>query len=146
MGKSLGALRRSFDGSEPFMTGGHQIKETAGATQHARRLRKIPVWALDDTQVQILLLRCFPSLKTVPEQRAKAARWARIIHLYYRMGYTAAKTADELGMTVKAITRALEHMTATLNRPVRPRGRPKNKGDIDATSGTTGEAISPITF
>src|SRR5271157_2995548 len=83
-------LRSSFDGSDPFMTGGHQIHKTRSSN------RKVPEWTTSDKGIQQILLRAFPTLKTNIRQRARAARWARVIYLYYRTRLTKADIAHVL--------------------------------------------------
>lgn len=95
--------------------------KTAGATRHAARMKKVPVWALDDQKIRELIKRCFPS----PGQRKNAARMVRIIYLYYRAGTTAAVVAEELKMSVRAVEESLRRINKTVNRQVKPRGRPK---------------------
>lgn len=134
--KAFGTLRRKFDGSDSFMSG-HQIKNSAGATQHARRLRRIPVWALDDRKLREILLRAFPRLSDDPEQRAGASRWARIVNLYFRMGSTTFRVSEELDLTVKAVENILWRMNKTANREMKPRGRKRNTEGIGVTGGGT---------
>jgi hypothetical protein len=107
MKRDFRKLRTKFDGNDSFMTGGHQIIKSAGATLHADRMAKVPVWAMHDGKIRELLLRSFPKLATNETQRSKAARWARVIQLYYRVGWTRNKIADELGMSLGALTSLL---------------------------------------
>lgn len=116
------------------MTGGHQILKTAGATKHADRMAKVPLWALDDKEVQRIILTAFPKLTTDQKHRDRAGRWTRIIHLYYRVGLTYLSLADELEEKPEAIKNAIrmirnvaEHGT-TKGTPRKPRGRPKKIG------------------
>jgi hypothetical protein len=85
-------LREVFDGSDPFMTGGHGIREPR------TRRKKIPEWSKSDDEIRKILLRSFPKLQTNHRQRSSAAKWLRIIHLYYRAGMTRGQVAHELGM------------------------------------------------
>lgn len=126
-------LREKFDGSDPFMSGGHQIIKSAGATRHDTRVSNVPEWALDDSKVQTLLLTSFPKLKTDDIQRKRAGRWLQIIHLYYRMGWTQNKIAGEMSIEINllkyyltAIKRAAKGLTVDgVGRGIKPRGRPR---------------------
>lgn len=84
------AIRKKIDAGEAF---GHQI------IKPLNRERKIPEWAQSDEQVQIILQRSFPKLKTNPKQRQRAGRWARIIQLFYRSKMTGTHVAEELGIS-----------------------------------------------
>lgn len=90
-------LRKSFDGSDPFMTQGHQI------IKMRRGNRTTPEWVKNNKKIQELLLRSFPKMKTNKTQRMRAGRWARIIHLYFKMKMTYGQVAAELGVTPKRI-------------------------------------------
>ena len=61
------------------------------------RGRKLQAWAMNDAEVQRLLLFAFPRMHDkrprYKRQREDAARWARVIHLYFRMKYTASQVA-----------------------------------------------------
>ncbi len=94
-------LRHVFESNDPFMGGGHQIVGLR------RRKRVIPSWTQDNRQVKKVLLQSFPKLETNSWQRNRAARWARIIHLYFRLQYTNRQTADELGMKVANLKRMI---------------------------------------
>lgn len=120
-------LREVFDGSDSFMNRGHGVR-----TPNSRK-KKIPMWALNDSKVKTLLLRAFPKLQTNDRQRKLAARWLRIIHLYYRAGWTKGQVAQELGEKPSIIKDVLTHIrrvqigvsangTGVLGRK---RGRPK---------------------
>ncbi len=100
--KDYSKIRRYMDGDDPFVTGGHQIIKTAGATLHTQRVQCIPAWTRNDDEVRKLLQTAFPKLnedsRVGRRQREWAARWLRVIHLYCRVGWTRAKVADELGV------------------------------------------------
>ncbi len=108
-----GQLRGTMDGGDSLVSGGHQVLRTAGATQHAKRLQRIPVWANDDAKVQTILDRSFPKWRTDEAQRIRAARWAFIIMHYFRMGETAISIADALSTTLKKIELTIEHIKRT---------------------------------
>lgn len=131
-------LRKKFDGSESFMNRGHQIIKSAGATRHAERVSKTPDWVHDDQRVRELLLRSFPKLATDPLQRKRAGRWMQVIQLYFRMGWTWAKIAEEMGESPRKIESTIQKIYNVAagrrsdgkQRSVRSPGRPKN---IDVT-------------
>ena len=114
-------LRGSLDGQDPFMTGGHQVIKLRQGN------RKTPIWAVNNKQIQELLLRSFPALKTNPKQRMRAARWALFIQLYFRAHVTERQIAERMGVsmnTVKMLARNIRRAAARVKG--RPRGRPKN--------------------
>jgi hypothetical protein len=130
--KDFQQLRRVFEGSDPFMGGkgggGHQI------VGPRKRKRQVPLWAQNTEKIKAILIRSFPKLKTDLKQRARAARWARVIHLYYRLGWTYTQVAEELemkpgnlhNMTV-SIRRAANGLRANgTGKLAGKRGRPKN--------------------
>lgn len=82
-------LRGSIDGRDGFMRGHQIIKK--------KRLRRdIPEWTKSDRKIQEILLRSFPKLRTDYKQRKLAARMARIIHLYFRVGSPRNEIVEEL--------------------------------------------------
>lgn len=129
-----GQLRGTMDGGDSLVSGGHQVLRTAGATQHAKRLQRIPVWANDDAKVQAILNRHFPKWRTSVTQKTRAARWAFIITHYFRMGETTSSIADELNTTIKNIDDTIYHINRAAkglrtdngsDLGKRPKGRPK---------------------
>lgn len=123
------SLRASLDGNDTFVSGGHQIIKTAGATRHAERMKKVPVWALDDKKIKELIKLRFPKFETDPEQRRLAARMIRLLHLYYRVGATTDSVAEELKMTRKAVEMAIRRVNKQMSLPLKPSHRPKGKGE-----------------
>jgi hypothetical protein len=119
--ETLTALRASLDSNDVFVSGGHGIIKTAGATRHAERMKKIPVWALSDTEIRKLVKRCFPS----PKQHKQAARMVVIVYKYYRAGDTAGKIAEELNMSLGAVKQLLIRINRVAKSPAKPRGAPK---------------------
>jgi len=121
-------LRLRMDGNDSFM-GAHQIKKIR------TRERIIPPWVLNDKEVQKVLSRAFPHLKTNPASQKAAGRWARVIHLYYRMQMSNSHVTKEMGMNLntlkmvlKAIRRVAKGWRADNSGPwIRPRGRPKKQ-------------------
>ncbi len=127
-------LRTQFGGDSQFMNA-HQIRKIR------TRERDIPAWTLDDAEVQKVLLRAFPKWRTNLCQRQRAARWAFIITLYFRMEKSSRQVADELRergwltkpknveLTVASIRRVARGYRAdnTGSRGMRSPGRPKTQ-------------------
>lgn len=119
-------LRRTLGRNETFFQG-HQ---NVGARTYDR---EAPKWTKNDGAIRTLLLKTFPKLATDDNQRTSAARWASVIHLYYRLGYTRGQIAEEIGSTdvkvhgvIRSITRAYKGLRADgsgtkSNRRGRPR-------------------------
>lgn len=138
---SLSILRTQLDGNEQFVNS-HGVIKTAGATRHAERMRRVPVWVLDDDKVDKFVNFVFP------KNPDRAEVWRQIIYLYWRVGYTRGQVAAELNMSYATLSQILKRMKRTLrgrrgfdNKPrgVRPRGRPKKMlTPIPNTSGGTG--------
>lgn len=102
-------LKILFDGNDPFLQS-HQIIRVKP------RKRKVPEALKTDTSIQKIILRSFPKLEDDVEQRKRAGRWIRVIHLYFKWGYSYAETAEEMGekprtveMLIRAIRRAAEN-------------------------------------
>ena|ERR1700688_3820541 len=110
MNKDFQQLRKVFEGSDPFMGGkgggGHQI------VGPRKRKRQVPLWAQNTEKIKAILIRSFPKLKTDLKQRARAARWARIINLYFVLGWTFLQVAEELNMK----SGNLHNMTVSIRR------------------------------
>jgi hypothetical protein len=121
MNRDFKQLREVLDGDDPFMTGGHQ------STRLRTRQRVVPEWTRNNKKVREILLRSFPKLLTDLKQRARAARWARIIHLYFRMQYTYRQVASELEMTPGHV-----HMAVAGIRRVAAGGRYDGRGQLGA--------------
>lgn len=133
MTRELDQLRRILDSNDPFMTGGHQIIKSAGATRHAERMLRVPSWAMDDNKIRELVKRCFPN----PAQRDRAARMVRIIYLYYRTGLPATHIAEDLHLSLKAVKHIISRANKTMVRPAKPRGRPRKE-----TNGENNNSVS----
>jgi len=126
--KDMQNLRKRMDGNDNFMNA-FQIKKIR------TRERVIPAWTLNDKEVQKILSRVFPKLKTHSASKKAAGRWARVIHLYYRMQMANSQVAKEMGMNLntlkmvlKGIRRIAKGWRADNRGPwVRPRGRPSAK-------------------
>lgn len=121
-------LRGKLDGQDPFMTGGHQIIQPRTSD------RVTPEWAKSDVEIQKILLRSFPELKPTPSVRVRAARWAVIIQLYYRMHMSRSQVAAQTKLSkattdrlIQSISRAAQGRRAdgTGMLTGKPKGRPK---------------------
>ena len=84
--------------------------------------------------MQKILLRSFPKLAVNQKQRNRAARWARVIHLYYRLQWTYRQVAAEIKMKpdavhdmIKGIRRVAKGVRVDNSglHGVVPRGRPR---------------------
>lgn len=89
-------LRQILSGEDRFHIS-HQI------IQERRIQRKIPDWTKNDKMIRDLLFRSFPRLDSNTTHRFRASRWARVIHLYYRIGLTYGQVAAEMSITPKAV-------------------------------------------
>jgi hypothetical protein len=127
LNEDLKQLRNKIDSNDSFLNRGHQIKKIR------TRLKNIPDWATNNAKLQALLLTVFPKLETDLKQRKAAARWARVIHLYYRFGMPHNQVVAETGIgygTLRSLLRGIRRASRGLNshnrpRGVRPTGRPK---------------------
>ena len=118
-------LKNVIDPDEQF---GHQILKI-------RRPRKrVPLWALDNKKIQQVILRAFPKMDSDPVQRQRAGRWARVIHLYYRLKWSRGQIAKEMSLqyhTVNDLIRSIKRVAAGKRangkglRGQNPVGRPK---------------------
>jgi hypothetical protein len=115
-------LRTVMDGSDPFMTDGHQIISPRSDSR-----KKVPAWSKDDDAVKKLLLCSFPKLKTNIKHRAGAARWMRIIHMYYRVGLTVGHIAEELHAKPNVIKRVLISIRRAANGKSAAKGLARQK-------------------
>src|SRR5208337_1657458 len=102
MSKKSKLLRSQVD--DTFVGGGHQVVKAR------ERKRTIPEWATDRRRVREILLRSFPKLQTNPRQRDRAARWARIIQLYFCAHYTNKQVAEEMGLSLMQAKNAILHI------------------------------------
>jgi hypothetical protein len=121
-------LRGSLDGSDTFVSGGHGVIKTAGATRHAERMRKVPVWALSDEEIKKLVKRMYPR----PSQKAYAARMIVVVCKYYRIGETAGKIAEDMKMSLNAVDLLLRRINRAANNPAKPKGRPKGRPEVSS--------------
>lgn len=91
MNEDLKKLRKTFDGDDQFMSAFQVVTIR-------RQPRKFPVWALDNKLTQVIINRAFPNWRKNKTQRKRAARWARVIVLYYRNGMPFNHVSRELGL------------------------------------------------
>jgi DNA-directed RNA polymerase specialized sigma subunit len=90
-------LSKQIDSKEQFMRSGHQILVT-------RKIQKtMPGWTKSDLKIRKILSRSFPKLMVNKKPAARAGRWARVIHLYFRMGLTRGQIAEEMGISYAAV-------------------------------------------
>lgn len=119
-------LRNAVDANDQFMTG-------HGVVKVRTYKRAVPKWTRNDKAVRALILRSFPKMNTDSAQRNAAARWASVIHLYFRMGYTASQVAEEIGSTtmkIEFVIRSIHRVSKGLRangtgKLGAKRGRPK---------------------
>jgi hypothetical protein len=130
MNEELRQLRKKLDSKDPFMTRGHGIIKPRSDDK-----KSVPEWTLNDKKVREVVLRSFPDYTTNSRHRRGAARWIRIIHLYFRMGMTRGQVASEMNLSSEAVHDAIKGIRRVAsgrrydNRAklgVRPRGRPKS--------------------
>ena len=137
MTRELDQLRHILDSNDPFMTGGHQIIKSAGATRYAERMLRVPSWAMDDNKIRDYIRSRFPKMATDEKQRARAGRIVRIINLYYRVGYTRASVAEELHLSPSVVGQIIYRLERAMLKPAKKPGRPKkNIVTIQTPSGT----------
>lgn len=112
------------------MTRGHGIKKPRTDDKKC-----VPEWALNDKEVQRIVLTSFPKYATDGRQRKSAARWIRVIHLFFRMGMTRGQVAEEMKVsyeTVNSTIRAVRRVALGFRANgegargiTKPMGRPK---------------------
>jgi hypothetical protein len=135
----LSSLRTKLDSNDNFVRGGHRVMKTAGATRHAARMKRVPVWALDDEKIKQFINCRFPNAKTDPEQYRLASRMIRLIYLYYRVGATVRAVAEEFKITVGAVESMIHRISRGMDQPLKPSHRPRKGVGIQATNGASGE-------
>lgn len=79
--------------------GGFQIKEIRPKS------RGIPEWARTNEGIQKVLLTAFPKLHINPSHRQRAGRWAQVIELFFKRGWSETDVAEALQETVGNIRR-----------------------------------------
>lgn len=90
-------IRRVIEGNETFAQG-HQL---VGARTYKR---PVPAWALNDKTVRKMIVRAFPRMFEDAAAHASASRWASVIQLYFRLGYTRTQVAEEIGSSAQKIS------------------------------------------
>lgn len=117
-------LRNMVDGSDSFI-GGFQI---GGLRKHKRKPQP---WVNNQKEVQKMLLTAFPKLATNERQRKRAARWVRVLYLYYNLQYTRTQVAADLSITPKAVEMIIERISCAhkgLGSRLRGTQRSLNRG------------------
>lgn len=131
------SLNERIDSRDLFMSN-HSVRSGGqGAVASAERRANSPEWARTNKGIQKVIRLAFPHFETNNRQRIYAARWARIIYLYFRAGYTYSQIAEEMNIhspsskrPYRAVERLLEHIRNVakgLNEngnPRKKRGRP----------------------
>ena len=87
--------------------GGYQIHRVP---YRNNKQKEVPAWAIKDESLRTVLLTAFPRLHTNLSQRKAAARWAQVIQLYYRQGWTETEVADEMMEKVNSIRCLVYHI------------------------------------
>jgi hypothetical protein len=59
------------------------------------------------------LIRAFPKLATDEKQRKAAGRWARIAQMHFRGQMTRGQIAEEMGLPITSVKRAIECIRRT---------------------------------
>lgn len=104
---------RIFSGSDQFMQGGHQIINSNRAAVGPKR--KNSDWAMSDIKVQKLLSYVFPKARECERQRGRAGFWARVIHLYFRLGMSFGDVAVEMKVGEKKIRNTIYRINRVLH-------------------------------
>lgn len=89
-------LSERIDSRDRFMSNHNVRSGGQGAVASAQRRANPPKWTRTNEGIQIVIRRAFPHFETNKRQRLAAARWARIIYLYFRVGYTYSQIAEEM--------------------------------------------------
>lgn len=84
---------------ETFGVGGFQVRRVP----QRHKEKEVPEWAIKDESLRVILLKAFPRLHINASQRKSAARWAQVIQLYFRQGWTRIEVADEMMETEESI-------------------------------------------
>lgn len=134
--RDIEILETLLDKDDQFITGS-QISKIR--TEE----KETPDWAFDNAQIREKLLEVFPKLGIDHKQRARAARWAAAIYMFYRLGMTYSQVAQELNITPIASNRLLARISDAFkglqasgkNKPrgLRKRGRPRKNGGTTET-------------
>lgn len=132
MNDSLAAIRQSVDSNEVLVTSHGSTVSTSLHRSFGKDRKMIPMWTKSDVQIRKLLQMVFPKLAHSARQRKSAARWLRIIYLYFRVGWTYRQIADELHVSRIIVRDVLRSIRRVVNgrsangsgKRGRKRGRP----------------------
>jgi hypothetical protein len=121
-------MRRNIGvGYEGFGTG--PGRGSVGAREYRK---EIPLWTMNQTAIAALVKQVFTKLDTDAKQRRRAAYWASVIHLYWRMRYTVPQIAHEMGSSVckvRGVIRSAKNAAAGLRADgTAPRTNNRGKG------------------
>lgn len=76
---------------------GHSVRTGGqGAVASAERRANPPKWTRTNKGIRKIVRLAFPRFETNERQRTAAARWVRVIYLYFRVGYTYSQIAEEM--------------------------------------------------
>lgn len=64
-----------------------------------RASKDTPEWAQSDEKIAEIIRRAFPKFEVNEKQRFRAARWARVIYLHFKLNYTLSQIADEMAIS-----------------------------------------------
>lgn len=116
LGSGKAALRRKINDAVGMMRI-HRIR--------SQKKKLASPWAFDDRAVRKLLLTCFPKLQTDEGQRTRAAKWNRIIALFFRRNMSGSQVARELQVEVSTVESAIRNMRRAMAGRRTDTGRPK---------------------
>ena len=80
-----------------------QVHNTRGHFKYEQKRLNPPIWAVDDEQLQALLLRVFPKLESDKNQREHAGKWVRVIYLFYRLTWSTGYIGEKMGVSRKVV-------------------------------------------
>lgn len=110
MNDNLAAIRQSVDSDELLVTSHGDAISTSRHRSFGRDQKIIPTWAKSDAEIRKILCQVFPRLAHDARQRKAAARWLRVIYLYFRIGMTRGQIVDELHTSNEAIRTILKRI------------------------------------
>jgi len=107
------------------MHDGHfQIHGTRGELRYGHKYQSPPLWAVDDEQLQALLLRVFPKLESDKNQREHAGKWVHVIYLFYRTQLSTGHVAEKMKVSKQA-ARSILHRVRNAAAGLRTDGKPR---------------------
>lgn len=101
-------LRKLLGGDDQFMSG-YQIQKIRDKD------RDIPDWVFNDRKIQTMIMTAFPKFQSNSKQKARAGKWVRIIHLYYRMNLPRQIVAKEMNLEMPKLNRDLQRINWLAN-------------------------------